>query len=190
MLNVLNRIITIIALLLIIAVALIVGLGFVIPGIREGMLTTLSSWLTLPEGMQTTERIVGLMVSLAVALLAFFMLIFELRPAPKTSTVRVRNADGQVTAIEREAISSRVQHTVDMLDDVVRVVPTIKGGGSGLEVHLDVVTTPMVDIPMKTTEIREAARAVIEDQMGLAIKKLTLKVDHSDLNELSGKGVR
>ena len=186
MLNIWTRLVPILAPLLLLGIAFLVALGLFMPGVREQSATVLTGWIEQLDAMTFAQRLIGALIAAAVAALAFLMLVVELRPGT-SSTVRVKAEDGSVTTIEREAISQRVQYAVDMLDDVVGVSPRIAGRGEGLSVHLDVVTTPVVDIPMKTTEIRETTRRVIEEQMGLHLKKLTLKVDHSSLGPTPGK---
>lgn len=189
MLNVFNRIVAVIALLAVIACGTLSAIGVFAPGIRSQSAVALASVLNSPTSFDVTQRLLVLALSALAVLLAFIILVFELRPSESQGTVQVRTADGSDIAIARNAILQRVEFAVDRLDDVVQVAPTVSGKGDGLVVHLDVTTSPYVDVPMKTEEIRAVAREMIERQMGLAVKKITVKIDHEKYREIAPENI-
>jgi hypothetical protein len=190
MLNVFNRIVTILTLLAVIACGTLSAIGVFLPDrVRNQSAVAVASLLDAPARMGFGQlALLAALASLAV-LLAFLVLVFELRPPENEGTVRVRTADGSDISIARNAILQRVQFAVDRLDDVVQVEPVISGKGDGLVVHLDVTTSPYVDVPMKTEEIRAVAREMVEKQMGLAVKKITVKIDHDKYRDIAPENI-
>jgi hypothetical protein len=181
-----NRLVTIVALLGLITVAALVAVGVFLPDTtRAASADAVAAFFALPGAMPFAQRILTFVIAAIVILLAFIVLVLELRPAETGDTVQVRNQSGEVTGITRQAIRERVQFAIDRLDDVIQVEPIIKGGGSGLTVHLDVVTSPYIEVPMKTEEIRATTREVIEKQMGLTLKKLTVTMDHERYRDIA-----
>ena len=190
MLNVFNRIVTILTLLGVIACGTLSAIGvFLSNNIRGQSAVAVASLLDAPTTMDFTQKALLFALAALAVLLAFVMLVFELRPPENEGTVRVRTADGSDISIARNAILQRVQFAVDRLDDVVQVEPVISGKGDGLVVHLDVTTSPYVDVPMKTEEIRAVAREMVEKQMGLAVKKITVKIDHDKYRDIAPENI-
>jgi predicted signal transduction protein with EAL and GGDEF domain len=189
MLNVVNRVITVLALLGLIACAALAAIGVFLPTtLVDRAAMTVTSLIQMPALMTATEQALVVAVAALVILVSFILLVVELSPPEREDLVRVRGTDGSETGIARSAIQNRVQYTIDRLDDVIQVDPAIRGTGKGLEVHLDVVTSPFVDVPMKTEEIRAATRDVIEQQMGLVLRRITVKLDHEKFREAAAEG--
>ncbi len=188
MLNMMNRLITVLALLGLIACAVLTAIGvYLPPSLRERAALTVSTFFELPATMAMSQRAIVFGVAVLVALIAFVLLVLELQPHKEADVVPVQASEGGTTSVARSAIHQRIQFAVDRLDDVIQVTPTVKGGGRGLIVHLDVTTAPYIDVPMKTEEIRAVTRDVLEKQMGLVLKKLTVTIDHEAYRELVGE---
>lgn len=185
--NLLNRIVTVLALLSLIACAALTAIGvYLPPSLRDRAATAISAFLTLPETMALGQRLAVFAVATLVVLVAFMLLVLELRPGGEEESVQVSNRDGTTTRVARSAIHQRVSYAVDRLDDVVDVETSVRGGDRGLLIHLAVTTSPFIDVPMKSEEIREVTRQVIEKEMGLLLKKLTVQVDHKAYQGLDG----
>ncbi len=179
MLNVLNRVVTILALLGLVACAALVAVGVYLPTtLRDRAAVAVDALFLLPETMIASQQLITAVVASLLAVIGFVLLVLELRPPARDDSVQLKAADGSRTRVARGAIHRRVQYAVDRLDDVVEVAPTITGGGRGLTVHLDVTTSPHIDVPMKSEEIRAVTRDVIEKQMGLRVAQVTVKLDH------------
>jgi hypothetical protein len=190
MLNVFNRIVTILTLLAVIACGTLSAIGvFLPPNFRNQSAVAVAALLDAPARMGFGQQALLAALAALAVLVAFLVLVFELRPPENEGTVRVRTADGSDISIARNAILQRVQFAVDRLDDVVQVEPVISGKGDGLVVHLDVTTSPYVDVPMKTEEIRAVAREMVEKQMGLAVKKITVKIDHDKYRDIAPENI-
>lgn len=189
MINAFNRVGAILALLVVIVCSALSAVGVVLPFLwrpfRDRWVLIIETLLRIPDTLTLAQRSLLVGSAVIVALVAFILLILELRPPQREDNVRVKGSDGSETIIARGAISQRVQYAVDRLDDVVQVAPTVTGKGEGLTVHLHVLTTPFIDVPLKTEEIRAVAREVIEKQMGLVLKKVTVRIDHEAFREVT-----
>lgn len=188
MLNVMNRIVTVLALLGLISCAVLVAIGvYLPPSLRERAASTVSAFFDMPGTMAMGQRAIVFALAALVALIAFILLVLELQPNKEADVVPVQAGEGGATSVARSAIRQRIQFAVDRLDDVIQVEPTVKGGGRGLTVHLDITTAPYIDVPMKTEEIRAVTREVLEKRMGLQLKKLTLNIDHEAYRDFVGE---
>lgn len=93
--------------------------------------------------------------------------------------VRIRTAEGGSAEIETNSIGQRLEWNLDQLAEVVSVVPTIKSRGGSVDILLEVETAPDIDVPMKTDEVVEATRDIVEQDMGLKIGKLDVRVRYA-----------
>jgi hypothetical protein len=69
-----------------------------------------------------------------------------------------------------EGLGGHLAYHIDLLPNVLRVRPDVQSKGKSVRVALYVETGPDVSVPEKSAEIREAARKVIEEQLGLEIR--------------------
>jgi uncharacterized alkaline shock family protein YloU len=72
-----------------------------------------------------------------------------------------------------------VEHKVSQLDGVISVKPDIIGRRGGVEVELDLETSPDVDVPSKTEEICQVVKEAVEDKMGLKLRKVRANIKHT-----------
>jgi len=86
--------------------------------------------------------------------------------------VRIRTADGGSAEIDTASVSRRLEWHLDQLAEIVNVVPTIRSRGGSVDIRLELEAAPDVDIPMKTDEVVEVTRDIIEQDLGLKLGKL------------------
>ena len=114
----------------------------------------------------------------ALVLLCLLILWLELRK-PKKKTIRVQQVAGGEASISVESIGQRLAYNIDQLPDVIQVSPRISGRSRGVDVELVLETSPDVDVPMKTEEVLQVTREVVEDRMGLKLGKVEVKIKHA-----------
>ncbi len=173
--NVFNRIFTLLGLLLTIPFLVLLMVMVALPaptiGALQGFLTNLTN---LPLG----TRIVGIVIGTGLILLVLALLWLEVRPAPR-QTVRIRQVEGGEAAMSIESVAQRLTYSVSELADVIRVSPKIVSRGKAIDVRLDIETAPDVDVPAKTSEVVNVAREVIEQRMGLTLRKIVVNIHHA-----------
>jgi uncharacterized alkaline shock family protein YloU len=184
--NIFNRgvmILLILKLLVVIPVALIIFLVF-----PTDALTYLKAWLTSTQGWLTPENYL-LSIGLGAAfggLVWFFLLLLlvsEVFPRRKKS-IKVPMVEGGEARLHVDSIVQRLRYEVDRLPDVVSVRPQVQSKGSkGVNVTLDVVTAPTVDIPTKTQELVTLVRDQVETRMGIRVDKVAVNIKHSSYGE-------
>ena len=123
----------------------------------------------------TSGRII---VGGAIVLLCLFVLWLELR-RPRKKTIRAHKMAGGEAHIAVDSIAQRLAYNIDQLPDVVKVSPRITGRTRGVDVDLILETTPDIDVPMKTEEVMQVTREVVEEQMGLKLGKVQVKIKHA-----------
>jgi len=142
----------------------------------------ISGWQAFTEAWEAGSPYVyvGIRVAAVVAatLVAAIMLYLELRRR-KVSTVQVVTAEGSTAAVATDSVSQRLVHHIDRLADVVHVSPNVVGRGRTVHATLDLETTPDIDVPMKTDEVIAVAREVVEEQMGLQLGRVHVRIRHA-----------
>jgi hypothetical protein len=178
--NVFNRIVTVCVALVVLVVILLLA---VFPLLSLGWLATgaqvwreyLSYWEVNGWYAYVAVR-VGLVV---VAVVLFGLLLYlELR-RQRTGTVRVVTGEGSTATVVTDSVAQRLVYHIDRLADVVSVVPRVVGRGGTVHVKLDMETGPEIDVPMKTDEVVAVAREVVEEQMGLQLGTISVRIRHA-----------
>lgn len=179
--SVLNRIVTMLALIL----------GWLVVVLLAAVPELALEWARL--GLDWVEQflssLAGLRISwlypvlrVAVILLATAILVsllwLELR-RKRPPAVKVQLPSGGQAAVTADSVSRRLAWHIDQLADIIAVEPTVMRRGGGVEVHLQVETAPDVDVPMKTEEVMAVTRDVIETQMGLQLRKVKVDLSHA-----------
>ncbi len=130
------------------------------------------TWLWIAQqihGYAQSNRLGYSLAGILVMLICGLILLLELRRAPRAKYVVVDRVAGGEARILTESISRRLNYEVDLLQDVSDVKSEIVAKGRALKAHLEILMSPDVDVPMKTEEVIETARRVIEEQMGLRL---------------------
>ncbi len=106
------------------------------------------------------------------ATILFAMLIwFEIATARRRG-VRIYTADGGSAELETNSISRRLSWHLDQLAEVITVMPAVRSRGSAVDIRLEIEAAPDVDIPLKTEEVVQVTREVVEQELGLRMGKL------------------
>jgi len=178
--NAFNRVVVVVIL---IAAYLAVLAVAVFPSATLGWIGVgVSGWQAFDEAWEAGSPYVyvGIRVAVVVAatLVLAILLFLELRRR-KVSTVQVVTAEGSTAAVATDSVSQRLVHHIDRLADVVHVSPVVVGRGRTVNATLDLETTPDIDVPMKTDEVIAVAREVVEEQMGLQLGKVYVRIRHA-----------
>jgi len=169
--NIVNRVVVILAILV---VMIVIPLALIFPeqayyGLQWATETVKVNleWL---DGLEPAMRI-GVRILLAAAGLAVFvvgLLCLALEVIRiRRSTVRLRDGSGELVM---SGVAGHLTYYVDLLPDVLRVRPAVQRAGNGVRATIDVETAPGVHVPSKSSEIRETARRVLEEELGLQVK--------------------
>lgn len=170
--NIFNRVVMVILLLL----ALVVSVVFTIVPLRLlGLVGNTADVLA-----RSVEMARPLFVLIGVGLILFWVLLLVLELwRPPQRTIRVEKVSGGRAEMTVDAIAQRVVYRVDQLADVVNVKPRIRARRDGVDIDLDLETTPDIDVPTKTEEVCAVVKDVIEERMGLKLKGIRVKVRHA-----------
>jgi hypothetical protein len=93
--------------------------------------------------------------------------------------VRIRTAEGGMAELDTGSIARHLEWRLDQLAEVITVVPNVKSKGGSVDIRLEIETAPDVDVPMKTDEVVDVTRAIIEQDMGLRLGKLDVRVRYA-----------
>lgn len=139
----------------------------------------LTAWRTA----NATNFLIGqIAVGLAALLLFGTLLWVELWPKRRRG-VRVHTSEGGSVELDTQSIARRLVWHLDQLAEVITVIPSVKARGSGVDIRLEIETAPDIDVPMKTDEVVEVTRDIIEQDMGLKLGKLDVRMRHAPFDE-------
>ena len=116
-----------------------------------------------------------------LALLFAFAILLLLLEYPRSTgrRLRIQSVQGVEVSITSDAITQQLEYSLDALTDVVKVRAQVQSAGKdkGVDVFVDLWTTPDVDVKGKTEEAVGVARQVIEDRLGLKVNRVQIKLD-------------
>lgn len=178
--NAVNRLLVVVQLLIAIAlmpIAIVLVLFFR-PGIAA-YLSNLARGLTEgPNAFLIQSICVG--SALLIFVVSITLLFLELQRS-SVRRLRVQQVtDGQVEVTD-DAIIQRLEHSIGQIADVLRVKPRVAAANKGkaVDVFVELETNPEVNVPQKTQEVIAAAKQVMEQQMGLTVRKIKVQLDYS-----------
>ena len=120
----------------------------------------------------------GLIFTFFVWVFSAAILWLEVR-RPRTKTIKVQKVSGGEAELTTDSIASRLEYNIDQLADVVKVKPTISSGRKGVLVDLELETTPEIEVPMKTEEVQQLTKDIIENRMGLRLDSVRVVIRHA-----------
>ncbi len=182
--NVFNRIVMILLLLSLLILSLIAAWNpFWLLGTLQSVSTALENGLLqLYYSSPFLFRLGQLVGGILAVLVWGTLLVLELRRG-KPPTVQVTTPEGQKAKVLVDSVALRLSYHLDQLADIIEVTPRVKGRGNTVHVEVEVATTPDVDIPMKTEEIVNVIREVVEDRMGLHLGRVEVHIKHAPYPE-------
>ncbi len=178
--NFINRALLIVELLIAIALTpiLIVILLFMRPAMIDTVNAAAHSLVDGPNALLIQAICVGL--AAFVFIVAILLLFLELQ-RPALHRLRVQSVtEGQVE-VTADAIINRLEHAILQIADISKVKPRVVSASKGnvVDLSVELETNPEVNVPKKTQEVIAAAKQVMEEQMGLAVGKIHVQVNHS-----------
>ena len=156
--NLFNRIITIISLL--VTTVLVLGI-LLIPS------DLLTSWLGyLFNLVNTVQPALRALISLIFILIVLLILWLELR-RPGARTVEVARSTGGRIHITTGHVEERIAEQVDAMSGIIQAKVRVSGRDNGVVARIDVLAAPNLDLVTKGEDIAAKTREVVQDQLGL-----------------------
>lgn len=183
--NAFNRIVTIIVLFILLALLLALAVSPLdVVNWMQGQLANFSAWLARLQATDPTNFNIARAALAVAALIVLLPLILAEFTREGESVVRLHTPEGDAQ-VTTDSIAKRISWHVDQLADVIAVQPEVQARSDQVNIQLDVETSPVIDVPMKTEEIILVVRDVVEGSMGLKIGKLDVRIRHSAYPELA-----
>jgi len=174
--NVLNRIIVVILLLML--VVLLPVLIFFIMAMPDASVAAAEQAVSFIQSkMSFINRLIFSVVAAIVFVVSLFLLWVEVRRS-KAKVVTVQEVKVGEARVSVDSIVQRLEYNIGRLQDVVSARPVVKPKGNGVDVLVHLQTAPEIDIPMKTEEVMQLTRDVIESQMGLKLHNVSVEIKH------------
>jgi uncharacterized alkaline shock family protein YloU len=179
--NAFNRIVVILLLLSIMVMSAIL---FIVPMQVLDMVVTFLQKIqaTLESSMSGPAALLriggGLVFTFFIWVICGALLWLEVR-RPRTKTIKVQKVSGGEAELTTDSIASRLEYNIDQLADVNKVKPTISSGRKGVLVDLELETNPEIEVPMKTEEVQQLTKDIIENRMGLKLDSVRVVIQHA-----------
>ncbi len=175
--NVFNRVIVILSLLVIMIVS---AIFFIVPlPILQVVNTFLQQLETNLRGTNQLFQIAGgSALTLFVWIICAAILWLEVR-RPRAKTIRVLKISGGEAVLTVDSIANRLEYNIDQWADIIKVKPLISPGRKGVKVDLELETSPEIEVPMKTEEVQQLTKDIVETRMGLKLESVRVLIRHA-----------
>ncbi len=181
--NTFNRIMAIVLLILLMAA---VGVVAVAPlatiAWLEEMLTISKTWLRAQQAGDASNFLIGQIAAGVLALIIFGLFVGLEVWSGQRRGVRIRTLQGGQAELDTTSISRRLSWQLDQLAEVISVVPIVRSKGGSVDIKLEIEAAPDVDVPMKTDEVVEVTRDLIEQDMGLKLGRLDVHMRYAPMD--------
>ncbi len=181
--NTFNRIV---AILLWIVLVAAVGVVAVAPTgtivFLQNSLTQGANWVVAQRAANAGNFLIGQVAVGVIALLLFGLLIGLEIWSGQRRGVRIRTAQGGQAELDTSSIGRRLSWQLDQLAEVISVVPIVKSKGGSVDIKLEIEAAPDIDVPMKTDEVVEVTRDLIEQDMGLKLGRLDVHMRYAPMD--------
>lgn len=130
---------------------------------------------TLIEGWRASNPenfAIAQWATVAAAVAIFGLLLWLEILALRRRGVRVRTAQGGSVEVETNSIGRRLEWRLDQVAEIITVVPVVRSKGGSVDIKLEIEAAPDIDVPMKTDEVVDVTRDIIEQDLGLKLGKL------------------
>jgi hypothetical protein len=181
--NTLNRIVTIVLwVVLMAAVGVAAGAPLATVTWLQETLAQADAWLRAQQEIDPSNYLIGQIAVGVIALIIFGVLIGLEIWSGQRRGVRIRTAQGGQAELDTSSISRRLSWQLDQLAEVISVVPIVKSKGGSVDIKLEIEAAPDIDVPMKTDEVVEVTRDLIEQDMGLKLGKLDVHMRYAPMD--------
>jgi hypothetical protein len=181
--NIFNRIIAIVLCIVLMAA---VGVAAVAPiatvAFLQDALTQAEAWLRAQQEGNASNFLIGQIAVGVIALIIFGVLVGLEIWGGQRRGVRIRTAQGGQAELDTSSISRRLSWQLDQLAEIISVVPIVKSKGGSVNIKLEIEAAPDVDVPMKTDEVVEVTRDLIEQDMGLKLGRLDVHMRYAPMD--------
>ena len=148
----------------------------------QSMLASAEQYVAQQQLGNSTNFIIGqTAVAIASVLLFGCLAVLEVLTA-RPHGVRIRTKQGGTVELDTGSISRRLSWRLDQLAEIVSVVPTVKAKGGAVDIKLEIETAPDIDVPMKTDEVVDVTRDIIEQDMGMKLGKLDVHMRYAPMD--------
>ncbi len=181
--NTFNRVVAIVLWGILIAVICLVAvMPFQAVHWLQDILAQVDLWLTERREANPSNFLIGQIAVGVSALLIFGLLIGLEIWSGQRRGVRIRTVQGGSAELDTVSIGRRLSWRLDQLAEVISVVPLVKSKGGSVDIKLEIEAAPDVDVPMKTDEVVEVTRDLIEEDMGLKLGKLDVHMRYAPID--------
>jgi hypothetical protein len=180
--NTFNRIAMIVVLFLLIAAVAIAAVApFTTISYLQDSLIQANTWVGEQQEVNASNFLIGQIAIGVIALILFGVLIGLEIWSGQRRGVRIRTAQGGQAELDTSSISRRLSWQLDQLAEVISVVPIVKSKGGSVDIKLEIEAAPDIDVPMKTDEVVEVTRDLIEQDMGLKLGRLDVHMRYAPM---------
>lgn len=178
--NAFNRVVVI---LLVLAIMVVSAIFFIVPlpvlRVVIPFFDQFQANLAAMAGPRALLRVGGgLIFTFFVWVFCAAILWLEVR-RPRTRTIKVQKVSGGEAELTTDSIASRLEYNIGQLADVVKVKPIISSGRKGVLVDLELETNPEIEVPMKTEEVQQLTKDIVENRLGLILDTVRVVIRHA-----------
>ncbi|MEQ8200961.1 MAG: alkaline shock response membrane anchor protein AmaP [Syntrophomonadaceae bacterium] len=125
----------------------------------------------------TQNRMIAGVLGILVGFLALLMLMWSLRPSPRTDTVMVdKGIEGDVT-MSIAAVKAIIMKAIRQVDGVKEMRPEVVSSPNGVKVKLHTMINPEHNVPEISHTLQTTVRESLEKVGGLQVAEIKILID-------------
>lgn len=161
--------------LLVVAVAIAVDpIGAAVQG--QKWLGDLAAWLVQWKASNPSNFLIAQIAVGIASVTLFAMLLWAEFVTMRRRGVRIYTAEGESAVLDVGSVGRRLAWRLDQIGEVISVAPNLRARGDAVDIRLEIEAAPDVDIPLKTEEVVQVTREVIEQELALRMGKLDVRM--------------
>jgi len=154
---------------------LILGLSGITVGTALGWLDPQNYLSTLMASAQ--NRMLAGLVEILIGFLAVMVLLWILKPSPRTDTVTVGQGSGGDVTMSIAAVKAIIAKSVRSVEGVKELKPEVASSPNGVKIKLHTMINPEHNVPEISQALQNAVRESLESVGGLQVSEVKVFVD-------------
>ncbi|MBI2952818.1 MAG: alkaline shock response membrane anchor protein AmaP [Chloroflexi bacterium] len=168
--NLFNRVVVVLVLLALFVSTVILAI------LPEQMVNFIQTAFT-PSAYTPLGRIVLILIAAVVGIVCVLLVYAEIKPE-RPKGVRLTQVKGGAAELSTESIAGRIRQAAEAMPDIRKVTPAVVSHGSRVDIRIELLANPGVDVSLKASEVVQTIRDLVERDIGVKVGKLRVNIKY------------
>lgn len=128
------------------------------------------------QAANSTNFMIGQAAIGIITILLFGMPLWIMITSRRPRGAIIYTTDGRAAEIDTNSISRRLDWHLGQIAEINNVIPLVRARGAVVDIRLEMEVDPDTDISMKTDEVVLLTHEIIEDEIGLKLGRLDVRL--------------